>query len=225
MSSRQISHARVEVKALGDPTRGIFAGNLSTYGNIDFAGDIVEAGAYDATIQAKGTKRPLLWQHDPGEPIGSLEIVSTDEALRIEGHINRGTRRGEEAYSLLKAGDIDGLSIGYTVDDCHYDEDGVRHLDAVNLLEGSVVTFPADDLARVDDVKSDRTGGAGDGDGGKPEPDADDQAGKGGDPEAGADGGDGTDDEDDRAELEELGRAVHDAVQALLERLGSKKKE
>lgn len=220
MSSRQISHARVEVKALGDPTRGIFAGNLSTYGNVDFAGDIVEAGAYDATIQAKGTKRPLLWQHDPGEPIGSLEIVSTDEALRIEGHINRGTRRGEEAYSLLKAGDIDGLSIGYTVDDCHYDEDGVRHLDAVNLLEGSVVTFPADDLARVDDVKSDRTGGAGDGDRDDgPASGADDQADGGAETEQ-ADGAeeDGTD-EDDRAELDRLGQAVHDAVQALLERL------
>lgn len=152
--SNETRYHIVEVKALEDE-RGTFTGDLSTYGNVDRTGDIVEAGAYDDDIKANGSKRPLLWQHDTHEPIGSLQIVSTNGSLRIEGHINTETAKGKDAYALLKGGDIDGLSIGYTVDNAHFDEQGVRHLDRITLLEGSVVTFPADELARIDSVKED----------------------------------------------------------------------
>ena len=57
--------------------------------------------------------------------------------------------RGREAYALLKAQDIDGLSIGYIARDYDYDSQGVRHLKDVDLLEGSLVTIPANDLARA----------------------------------------------------------------------------
>ena len=137
----------IEVKADGD--EGSFGGLLSTYGNIDSVGDVCEPGCYDRTVSERGTKRPLLWQHDQAHPIGSFEITTTEGALAIAGRINLGVSTGRDAYALLKAGDIDGLSIGYIARDYDYDSQGVRHLKDVDLLEGSLVTIPANDRARA----------------------------------------------------------------------------
>ena len=146
MGSR--SEYTIQVKALSD-TEGAFSGDLSVYGNIDDVGDIVEHGFFDSTL-AKTTHFPLLWQHDTTQPIGSFDVVSSDgPALVIDGKFNLATQKGREAYALLKDGDIDGLSIGYTVTDYKYDGDGIRHLYDGELMEGSLVTFPANRLARA----------------------------------------------------------------------------
>ena len=137
----------VEVKAGQED--GTFSGLLSTYGNLDAVGDICEKGCFDRTIRERGIKRPLLWQHDQSQPIGSFIVSSADDALSIEGRFNMDVARGREAYALLKAQDIDGLSIGYIARDYDYDSQGVRHLKDVDLLEGSLVTIPANDLARA----------------------------------------------------------------------------
>ena len=142
----------IAVKADGD--EGTFSGLLSTYGNIDSTGDVCEAGCYERTVRERGTKRPLLWQHNQDSPIGSLEIVTTEGALAVSGRVNMGTSKGRDAYALLKAGDINGMSIGYIARDYDYDSDGIRHLKDVDLLEGSLVTLPANELARVASVKS-----------------------------------------------------------------------
>lgn len=142
----------IAVKADGE--EGTFSGLLSTYGNLDSTGDVCEAGCYERTVRERGTKRPLLWQHNQDSPIGSLEIVTTEGALAVSGRVNMGTTMGKDAYALLKAGDITGMSIGYIARDYDYDSDGIRHLKDVDLLEGSLVTLPANDLARVASVKS-----------------------------------------------------------------------
>ena len=141
------SEYTIEVKALADSSEGGFLGDLSVYGNVDDVGDIVERGAFDDSLRVK-THYPLLWQHDMTEPIGSFDVVSSDgDALKIDGKFNLQTQRGREAYALLKANDINGLSIGYTVDDYKYDESGIRHLQKITLHEGSLVSFPANRLA------------------------------------------------------------------------------
>lgn len=141
--------AEFHVKAAPEGTEGEFSGVLSTYGNIDLVGDICEPGCFDEALKAHGPKYPLLYQHNADEPIGSFDVVSSDGALTVKGRINMGTQKGREAYALLKAGDIDGLSIGYSVpeDGYRWDDDGVRHLLKVDLREGSIVTFPANPLA------------------------------------------------------------------------------
>lgn len=137
----------VLVKSI-DTEEGRFSGILSTYGNVDEVGDVCEAGCFDKSL-AEGSRYPLLWQHDSSSPIGSFEATTDDTALRIEGRINMEVARGREAYALLKAGDIDGLSIGYQAEGYDFDRDGIRHLRQVRLLEGSLVTFPANTMARA----------------------------------------------------------------------------
>lgn len=131
----------ISIKATAEG--GEFKGILSTYGNVDEVYDTVVAGAFDEGIKRKGTKYPLLFQHDSGSPIGSFDVTSTDPALEVNGKFNLQVQKGKEAYELLKAGDINGLSIGYYPTKYHFDEEGVRHLTEVELMEGSFVTFPA----------------------------------------------------------------------------------
>jgi uncharacterized protein len=61
-----------------------------------------------------------------------------------------------DVYASLKAGHVDGMSIGYQVPAGGSQEraDGVRVLKKLDLREISIVTFPADGAARVSGVKA-----------------------------------------------------------------------
>lgn len=148
MAECKLKNFVVSVKSLSADT-GEFEGVLSTYGNIDAVGDVCKRGCFDISLATKGSRRPLLWQHDQTCPIGSFDAFSDETALRVKGRINLGVEKGREGFALLKAGDIDGLSIGYVAIDYEWDREGIRHLKQVDLLEGSLVTFPANDLARA----------------------------------------------------------------------------
>lgn len=135
----------MEVKSMSDI--GDFEGILSTYGNIDETGDVCEKGCFDEDLSNGGSRRVLLWQHDSTQPIGSFDAASDDVALKVKGRFNMEVSKAREAYALLKSGDVSGLSIGYIAEDYNFDKDGIRHLRKVKLLEGSLVTFPANTLA------------------------------------------------------------------------------
>lgn len=132
----------LKASSVDEGAGGAFTGTLSTYGNVDRVGDICDIGCFSESL--KQTDRyPALWQHEQTEPIGHMVIKDSDEGLKVSGVFNQKVRRGQEAYALLKAGDISGLSIGYTPDEVEFDTQGIRHLKKVTLWEGSIVTFPA----------------------------------------------------------------------------------
>ena len=89
-------------------------------------------------------------------PIGVWSKLEQDEhGLLVEGRLSD-TPRGNEAYTLLKDKALGGLSIGYVARDFTPGKkagDPRRTLTDVELLEVSLVTFPANGLARVDSVK------------------------------------------------------------------------
>ncbi len=63
--------------------------------------------------------------------------------------------RAKEAYALLQAKAINGMSIGYVSRDDSYDRlTDVRTLKKVDIYEGSIVTFPMNPMASVNSVKS-----------------------------------------------------------------------
>lgn len=139
---------------------GFFAGYGSVFGVLDSYREIVAAGAFADSLahrQAKGRKLPILWQHRTGEPMGVYEKVQEDKTgLYVEGRLLiDDVARAREAHALMKAGAVTGLSIGYYVtDDSWNEKERVRTLKAVDLQEVSVVTFPANDEARVEVVKT-----------------------------------------------------------------------
>lgn len=139
---------------------GFFAGYGSVFGVVDSYREIVAPGAFADSLaqrQAKGRKLPVLWQHRTGEPMGVYETVKEDKTgLYVEGRLLiDDVARAKEAHALMKVGAVTGLSIGYfVVDDSINEKDRIRTLKAVDLQEVSVVTFPANDDARVEVVKT-----------------------------------------------------------------------
>lgn len=152
----------LRIKALDDDT-GEFEGYGSTFGGEpDSYGDIIVEGAYTETLKAhkaKGTMPKMFWQHDPGEVIGKwLDAEEDSTGLKLRGKLNMGVQRGREAYALLKEGDIDGLSIGYSIKKYDKDEDeGIWYLKELDLFEVSVVSIGANENATVSAVKAQKT--------------------------------------------------------------------
>jgi HK97 family phage prohead protease len=134
---------------------GTFRGYGSVFNNLDQDYDVVRPGAFKSTLERQ-PRIKMLWQHRASEIIGSfISLHEDDKGLLVEGRINLGTEKGREAYALLKAGDMDGLSIGYRVKDFEVDtKTGVRFLKDLDLMEISLVTMPANQRALVTDVKS-----------------------------------------------------------------------
>lgn len=138
---------------------GTFTGYGSIFGNVDSYGEKVIAGAFGESLarhRQEGSKPLMLWQHNPDEPIGVWDDLAEDgKGLKGTGRFVMETARGREAYALLKAGAIRGLSIGYR--EVEAEPDGnIRLLKKLDLLEISIVSFPANRRARVEGVKSER---------------------------------------------------------------------
>ena len=140
-----------EVSAVEGGTQ--ISGYASLFGAVDQGGDVVEAGAYDASLgrlAQAGRRIKMLWQHDPAQPIGVWDEVREDaKGLWVKGRILDSVARGREAAALIAAGAIDGLSIGYRTLRASKNAKGQRSLSELELWEVSLVTFPMLPTARV----------------------------------------------------------------------------
>ena len=148
-----------KVKEISDS--GEFSGYGSVFGVEDSHGDVVVKGAFTESLERwreKGVLPSMLWQHDTKEPIGVYsKMVEDDTGLYVEGELLiNDDPLARRAHAHLKAGSLSGLSIGYTLPNgWDYDgEKGVFILETIDLWECSIVTFPANDQARVDNVKT-----------------------------------------------------------------------
>jgi HK97 family phage prohead protease len=112
----------------------------------------IDRGAFTRSLQESGSRVVLLNQHDVTEPIGKpVELRETDSGLYLRGRLSR-TRKADEVWTLMTDGILDGLSIGFNAKDTYNEvRDGEtwRHISDLDLMEISLVTFPADALARV----------------------------------------------------------------------------
>ena len=157
-----------EVKNDPRTTDQIIVGYGSIFGNVDSYGDIVAKGAFKKTLEESksGAKSwpAFLLQHgdetsDGKMPVGIWLDMSEDErGLKVTGKLAN-TKRGRDTYALLKMTPrpaLDGLSIGFRARDFELHKSGPvkRTLKAIELVEVSLVTFPANRLATVTNVKS-----------------------------------------------------------------------
>lgn len=146
-----------------------FSGYGARFGNVDSYGDVIAPGAFEKTLKdarSSGNWPAMLLQHgsflggDDNMPVGVwTEMREDSKGLYVEGQLAP-TARGKDAYTLLKMSPrpaINGMSIGYRPVEWSMrakPEDPRRTLKAVELLEVSLVTFPANGKARVEAVKS-----------------------------------------------------------------------
>ncbi len=154
---REVRSFALQIKAAGDD--GTVEGYGSVFGVPDKYDDVIAKGAFVQSLKdhkAAGTMPAMLWQHETNKPIGVwTEMVEDEKGLRIKGQLAMETVKGKEAHALLKMGALNGLSIGFMSKEWSYDRDTeVRTLTAIDLWEVSLVTFPANEKARVTNVKS-----------------------------------------------------------------------
>ena len=130
---------------------GTIEGYASLFGAIDQARDMVMPGAFAATLQQRGLRKiPMLFQHDPAEPVGVwLDLHEDWRGLFARGRLIPDVQRAREVLALLRGGAIDGLSIGYRTIRSARDGSGHRVLSEIELWEVSLVTFPMLPEARV----------------------------------------------------------------------------
>jgi hypothetical protein len=137
---------------------GKFSGYASTFGGEpDAYGDVIAAGAFSESLsehKANETRPALLWAHRIDEPIGVFTELKEDaKGLSVTGKLSLGGERARAAHSLMQD-DALALSIGFRTRDADYNQDGVRILKAIDLVEISAVALPANRNARITQVKS-----------------------------------------------------------------------
>lgn len=151
----RVRDCQLEVKALSET--GSFEGYGSVFDVTDHYGEVVKPGAFVESLadhRSKGRMPAMLWQHRADMPIGVYTDMHEDnKGLRVVGQLAMDTTPGKETYALLKLGAVSGLSIGYEILSWE-EQDKTLQLTKLDLWEVSLVTFPANDAARIESVKA-----------------------------------------------------------------------
>ncbi len=147
MSNR--AYSLLEIKSVDDDAR-IIEG-IATNIQPDRLGDVVEPRGAQFKLPL-----PLLWQHRRDEPIGHVTAARvTDEGIHIKAQIAKGVLpRIDEAWALIKAGLVRGLSIGFRPEEAEQIQGtfGMRFR-SWEWLELSAVTIPAHAEASITLIK------------------------------------------------------------------------
>ncbi len=136
---------------------GTFEGYASLFERVDLGRDVIARGAFAESLRKRGPRGiRMLFQHDPSEPIGTWTHLEEDRrGLKARGRLTQDVARAKEVTALMRAGALDGLSIGFRTVVAHRDRKrGVRRIAKLDLWEISIVTFPMLPGARVERIKA-----------------------------------------------------------------------
>ena len=140
----------LEIKAV-DESQRIITGVASTP-DVDRMGDIVDPMGAQIKLPL-----PFLWQHDSGSPIGNvISAKPTPKGIEIVAQIAMGVSdQIDNAWKLIKAGLVRGLSIGFRgIDTEQIPNSWGTIFKSWEMLEVSAVTIPANAAATIQTVKS-----------------------------------------------------------------------
>jgi len=151
--SVQFRNFTPEIRAEGDEY--VFEGYAVTWDSIDSYDTTFKRGAFKKTIDERGTRIKVLWNHNTDEPIGKIvEIREDDKGLFVRGKLTEGVSKADDVFKNLKAGVIDTLSFGFTpLQDRKVKGSSTKEYAEVKLYEVSPVTFEANATAVITDVR------------------------------------------------------------------------
>jgi len=143
---------KFELRELDDGSGMTFSGYAAVFNSasepLPFR-EKIAPGAFKRSLRARNDIK-MLWNHESGQVLGStragtLRLEEDSYGLRVTADLPD-TSAGRDAAYLLKRGDIDSMSFGFSVpsggDD--WSADGMeRTLNSVRLHEVSIVAFPA----------------------------------------------------------------------------------
>lgn len=97
--------------------------------------------------RAKDRGLPLLFNHNTDEPIGKIRNIKVTNDKRLTGDLIFGnSQRAQEIEADVKDGLLDGVSIGYRINDVEQDseDETIYNVTKWQLLEASIAPVPAD---------------------------------------------------------------------------------
>lgn len=148
--------APIEIKSLDEG--GQFEGYASVFGVQDSDGDVIVKGAFERSLQGyqeRGKYPKMLWQHNPTQIVGKwMEMREDERGLWVKGTLILDVEKGREAYALMKAGELDAMSVGFNISEATAGDMRGRVIEEIDLWEVSLVTWGANPDALVTNVKS-----------------------------------------------------------------------
>lgn len=156
---RSMEHLEVRfAPGMADGAAGTFTGYAATWGELDRHGTAFAPGAFFSSLsehRSRNSRLPMLWNHSPDQVVGSWDSIEEDaNGLKVRGRLVLNTRAGAEAYSLLKAGALNGLSVGFRRLRDQARPGGGRTITAADLAEISLVGIPSNSSARITEVRA-----------------------------------------------------------------------
>ena len=149
------AYSLLEIKSVA-PAGRRFSGIASTP-ELDRQGESVDPAGITF-----GESIPLLFHHDPKQPIGRVTLTRTPEGIAFEATLPELDEAGplktrvDEAWQSIKAGLFTGVSIGHRIlaGGVELLRDGTRRITKSEICELSLVTIPANASASIRLVKS-----------------------------------------------------------------------
>ncbi len=140
-----------EIKSISE--EGEFEGYAAIFGGKpDLYNEIIEPGAFKKTLSEK-SQFPVLWYHDPRNPLGFADADADKKGLHVVGQLNLEVQLAREKRALMIQKVIRGLSIGFrTITDTI--KNRIRYLKEIKLVEISLATFQVHPKALVKNVKA-----------------------------------------------------------------------
>lgn len=145
---RQYAYSTIQFKAVDVDAR-VIEGIASTP-TPDRIGDVMDPRGAKFSLPL-----PLLWQHKADKPIGQvLQATVTDAGIKIRAQIAKGVLPYiDEAWALIKAGLVPGLSIGWNPIDGERVKGGFKYT-KWDWFELSAVTVPMNAETSITAIKS-----------------------------------------------------------------------
>lgn len=154
----------MQIKSVSD--QGVVTGYASIFDNVDLGGDkILGPAPFEEIVRTSDGKVLHLYAHDSygytpsaGLPIGKADVEQNDKGLYFESQLLMADPFVKERiYPHMKAGTLDGMSIGYDVlpfGADYDDESRVRLLKRLKLWEISACVWGMNPEARIETVKT-----------------------------------------------------------------------
>ncbi|WP_434701539.1 HK97 family phage prohead protease [Pseudomonas sp. D1-36] len=155
---KTLAFDQVEIKFDSSGKTGTFEGYASVFGVVDSDGDIIMPGAFKKALSSQSRQVGMFFNHRTWElPVGKwLSLEEDSKGLLTRGELTPGLSMSTDLRAAMEHKTVEGMSVGFTVLKDGFDLIGTgRAFKSVqDLREISICTFPANEQATVESMKS-----------------------------------------------------------------------
>ncbi|MPQ83805.1 HK97 family phage prohead protease [Pseudomonas sp. MAFF 730085] len=155
---KTLAFTETQIKFSSDGKVGVFEGYASVFDVIDSDGDIILPGAFKKALSSQSRQVGMFFNHQTyGLPVGKWQSLAEDsKGLFVGGELTPGLSVSNDLRAAMEHKTVEGLSVGFTVlkDDYAVIDTGRAFSNVQALREISICTFPANEQATIDAMKS-----------------------------------------------------------------------